>query len=74
MFYKIKYIVFKIKILTALLLCCSVGNIPENAVYKGFKEKDFVKGKISHLDIFCKKGVLKNFVIYTGKFLCWSLF
>ena len=26
MFYKIKYIVFKIKILTVLLLCCSFGN------------------------------------------------
>ena len=24
--------------------------------------------------MFCKKGVLKNFAIFTGKHLCWSLF
>ena len=24
--------------------------------------------------VFCKKGFLKNFAIFTGKHLCWSLF
>ena len=26
------------------------------------------------LEVFCKKGVLKNVAIFTGKYLCWSLF
>ena len=25
-------------------------------------------------DVFCKKAALKNFAIFTGKHLCWSLF
>ena len=25
-------------------------------------------------EVFCKKGVLKNFAVFTGKHLCWSLF
>ena len=28
----------------------------------------------SRPEVFCKKGVLKNFAIFTGKHLCWSLF
>ena len=28
----------------------------------------------SHLEVFCKKGVLKNFAKFTGKQLCQSLF
>ena len=28
----------------------------------------------SHQKVFYKKGVLKNFVNFTGKHLCWSLF
>ena len=28
----------------------------------------------SRLDVFCKKGVLKNFAKFTGKHLCHSLF
>ena len=27
----------------------------------------------SHLEVFCKKDLLKNFAILTGKHLCWSL-
>ena len=30
--------------------------------------------KTSRQDMFCKKGVLKNFVKFTGKYLCQSLF
>ena len=40
----------------------------------GFKEKDSVKGRTSHLYVFFKKGVPKGFTIYTGKYLCWNLF
>ena len=25
-------------------------------------------------EVFCKKGVFKNFANFTGKHLCWSLF
>ena len=28
----------------------------------------------SRLEVFCKKAVLKNFAMFTGKRLCWSLF
>ena len=28
----------------------------------------------SRQEVFCKKGVLKNFAIFTGKRLCWTLF
>ena len=28
----------------------------------------------SHPEVFCNKGVLKHFAIFTGKHLCWSLF
>ena len=28
----------------------------------------------SHPEVFCKKGVLRNFVKFTGKHLCQSLF
>ena len=28
----------------------------------------------SHPEVFCKKGVVKNFAKFTGKHLCWSLF
>ena len=33
-----------------------------------------VKYRSSRPEMFCKKGVLKNFAIFTGKHLCWSLF
>ena len=25
-------------------------------------------------EVFCKKGVIKNFATFTGKHLCWNLF
>ena len=30
--------------------------------------------RTSRLEVFCKKGVLRNFVKFTGKYLCQSLF
>ena len=32
------------------------------------------KFRKSHMSCFVKKAVLKNFAIFTGKGLCWSLF
>ena len=34
---------------------------------------DFVHRR-SRPEVYCKKGVLRNFVKLTGKYLCWSLF
>ena len=31
------------------------------------------KGRKSYLDVFCKKGVLKKFVLYIGRYLHWNL-
>ena len=33
-----------------------------------------VKAKWSRLEVFCKKGALKNFAKFTGKYLRWSVF
>ena len=30
--------------------------------------------KYNELEVFYKKAVLKNLAIFTGKYLCWSLF
>ena len=36
---------------------------------------DFILSlRSGHPEVFYKKGVLKNFVKFTGKHLCWSLF
>ena len=40
---------------------------------EGSKEKDSVKSRCSRQGVFCKKGALKSFAIYTGKCLLWSL-
>ena len=34
---------------------------------------DNVKASSSRPEVFCKKGVLRNFAKFTGKHLCWSL-
>ena len=36
------------------------------------KEKDSVKGRSSHPDVFCEKGALKNFVKFTVENFYWS--
>ena len=43
-------------------------------VVEGSKKKDCEKGRSSHPDVFCKKGALKNFTTFTGKYQLWSLF
>ena len=35
---------------------------------------DFLKQQKQPPEVSCKKSVLKNFVIFTGKYLCWSFF
>ena len=39
--------------------------------YKSFRTPT---GRRSHPEMFCKKGVLRNFAKFTGKHLCQSLF
>ena len=34
----------------------------------------FYRSRSSRPEVFCKKGVLKNFAKFTGKHLCQSLF
>ena len=47
----------------------------ENNEIKGIKGySNTKKVRNSHLQMFFKKGVLKNFAIFAGKYLCWSLF
>ena len=36
--------------------------------------KTLVKPQKQPRELFCKKGVLRNFANFTGKHLCWSLF
>ena len=36
-------------------------------------EITFDKNKNSRLDVFCRKGVLRNFTKFAGKHLCQSL-
>ena len=40
---------------------------------KGSQEFYREKGRKSHLDVFCKKGVLKKFALYIGRYLDWNL-
>ena len=35
---------------------------------------NFLKQQRQPPEVFCKKGVLKNFAIFRRKHLCWSLF
>ena len=44
----------------------SSAEVLQNGVYQSFKS--------SCPEVFCKKGVLKNFAKFTGKHLCQSLF
>ena len=36
--------------------------------------KNFIILQKQQPKMLCKKGTLKNFAIFTGKHLCWSLF
>ena len=39
-----------------------------------FMTYNFSKSRSSRLEVFCDKGVAKNFEIFTGKHLSWNLF
>ena len=41
--------------------------------YEGCQQ-NFENNRSSHWRCSVKKGVLKNFANFTGKYLCWSLF
>ena len=41
---------------------------PENC------QKPFPHNRSSRMEVFCRKGVLRNFAKFTGKHLCQSLF
>ena len=36
-------------------------------------ERESWRARSSHPEVFCKKGILRNFVKFTGKHMCWSL-
>ena len=40
----------------------------------GTPSKTRLKPQMQPLELFCKKGVLRNFADFTGKHLCWSFF
>ena len=50
-----------------------ISDTYENAINNG---KHFVlfHFRSSHPEVFCKKGVIRNFAKFTGKYLCRSLF
>ena len=54
------------------VLCSNHNYINYNYIIKVTKPISFIRR--SHLEVFCKKGVLKNFAKFTGKHLCQSLF
>ena len=63
---------------------CTLLKTSENLwfsdVFSGYERASGMKwvkketSRSSHLEVFCEKGVLNNFAIFTGKHLCWSLF
>ena len=42
--------------------------------YQGMRDKPRIDFRSSSPEVFCKKGVLRNFGKFTGKYLCQSLF
>ena len=71
-----------------MLLCTPFAKItPIKTFFQGFSETMWViqkflwndiqntqTGTSSRPEVFCKKGVLRNFAKFTGKYLCQSLF
>ena len=55
-----------------------IANLQENSSDGAFSDRggvcNFIKNRRSCLQMFFKKGVLKNFALITGKHLCWSRF
>ena len=48
--------------------------ISQDLVFCIFPRKFSAKFRSSRPDVFCKKGIFKNFAKFTGKHLCQSLF
>ena len=61
---------------------CLFGKLPRNSRHCMVEtsERFLLMGllqqivKSSHLEVYCKKSILKNFGKFTGKHPCWSLF
>ena len=54
-------------------LCLAVSTLnSEKETNSSFFRKN--KNRSSHSEVFCKKGVFRNFAKYTGKHQCQSLF
>ena len=58
-------------LLTYFTLCYSVSIVSFEHVIAGW---DKITKKYNEQEVFYKKTVLKNFAIFIGKHLCWSLF
>ena len=61
------------KELTKDKLCQMIGQFKERKI-TSTKFYSILLNRSSRLEVFCKKGVLKNFAKFTGKHLCQSLF
>ena len=46
----------------------------ENCLMREYSKRKLDYVRSSHPEVFCKKGVLRNFAKFTGKHLCQSLF
>ena len=42
-------------------------------LWGSFYEAKLIMYRSSHLEVFCKKGVLRNFTKFTRKHFCWSV-
>ena len=75
--HKIITIIIKLLTMQHRILVCNSA-IFKPCFSKPFKEikpkQDIKSNKSSRSQMLLKKGVLKNFVRFTGKHLCWSLF
>ena len=61
--------------LTEARVAAGLGNPPMNLVIKEQINNNAVDMvRTSRPEVFCKKGVLRNFVKFTGKHLCQSFF
>ena len=53
---------------------CGVSRQLSFKSWLGYRTFHLTFCRSSHLQVFFKIAILKNFVIFTGKHLCWSLF
>ena len=66
--YKAFFIIFKGLSVARIFCCLSSENSPLGTTF--FSEFD----RRNRAEMFCKKGALKNFITFTEKYFCQSLF